>query len=321
MNRPGTGERNEASAGSALPWEGLIHLAFVYLIWGSTFLAIRLAVMPGAGFPPFILGATRLLTAGGLTLGVAALRRRRLLPSRQDLLILSLSGVLLWGIGNGAVNWAEQRADSGLAALVIGSAPVWTAAMEAMLDRRSPSWRLVAALLTAFAGVGLLVAPVFASGLQADVLSVAALLLGAVAWAAGTVLQRRRPVAVGTIASSAYQQLAGGLWLALLAFTIGEPAPQPTGAAWAAWLYLVLIGGLAFTSFVRALELLPVPLVLTHAYVNPVIAVFLGWLVLGEQVTVWTIGGAALVVLGVAGVFRERRRAGPAQVAPEKAPA
>jgi len=307
--------------GRALPWEGLVHLAFVYVIWGSTFLAIRVAVMPGAGFPPFTLGATRLLTAGGLLLGVAILRRQPIRPSRQDLLVLTASGVLLWGVGNGAVNWAEQRADSGLAALMIGSAPVWTAILEAVINRRAPTGRLIVWLLTAFAGVGLLVAPVFASGIQADVLSVVALLVGALAWAAGTVLQRRRPVAIGTVVSSAYQHLAGGLWLAGLAWALNEPPPQPTSAAWIAWVYLVIIGGLAFTSFVRALELLPVNVVLTHAYVNPVIAVFLGWLVLGEPVTLWTIGGAALVVLGVAGVFRERRRTGRLARAAESEPA
>lgn len=292
----------------ALPLEGLVHLGIVYLIWGSTFLGIRVAVREGAGFPPFTMGATRLtLAAAGLFL-LAFFRGRRLLPTGRELLVMVGSGFLLWGCGNGLVVWAEQRADSSLAALMIGSVPVWVALMDALLDRRAPTAQLLLSLAVGFGGIVLLAMPALRSGVKADIVSALALLLGAITWAAGTLLQGRNPVGVGMIVSSAYQHLTGGLWMALLTVVLAEPVATPSAQAWLAWLYLVVFGGLAFTSYVQVLQLLPVNVAMTHAYVNPLIAVFLGWLLLHEPITIWTLGGAACVLAGVAGVFRERRR-------------
>ena len=300
------GPESKGSAGQALPVEGLAHLGAVYLIWSSTYLAIRVTVRPGGGFPPFTMGATRLLLAGLLLLGIALLRRRKILPSAYDLATMAASGILLWGVANGLVVWAEQRADSGLAALIIGSVPIWAAVLDSLLDRRLPNARLFAALLLGFLGLGALAWPVLRSGVQADVISVATLMVAAFAWASGSVLQRRRKIGASLLVSSAYQHLAGGIWLAALVFLLDEPLAAPSTAAWAAWIYLVVFGGLAFTSFVQALKLLPISVTMTYAYVNPVIAVFLGWLILSESVTGWTVVGAALVLLGVAGVFHER---------------
>lgn len=305
------GERNP----QALPLEGLAHLAIVYLIWGSTFLGIRVAVREGAGFPPFTMGAARLsLAAGGLFL-LAFFRGRRLLPTPRELGVMVGAGFLLWGCGNGLVIWAEQRADSSLAALMIGSVPVWVALIDALLDRRAPTAQLLFSLALGFGGVVLLAMPALRSGVEADILSVSALLLGAITWSAGTLLQGRNPVGVSMIVSSAYQHLAGGLWMAILTVVLAEPVAEPTTQAWLAWLYLVVFGGLAFTSYVQVLQLLPVNVAMTHAYVNPVIAVILGWLLLREPITIWTVGGAALILAGVAGVFRERRSRSRGRVA------
>lgn len=290
----------------ALPLEGLAHLVAVYLIWGSTYLAIRVTVRPEGGFPPFTMGATRLLLAGLLLLCIALLRRRSILPSRRDLVTMAASGILLWGVANGLVVWAEQRADSGLAALIIGSVPIWAAVLDSLADRRLPTARLFGALLLGFLGLGTLAWPVLRSGVEADVISVGTLMVAAIAWASGSVLQRRRKIEASLMVSSAYQHLVGGAWLAVLVLLLNEPLARPTAAAWGAWLYLVLFGGLAFTSYVQALKLLPISVTMTYAYVNPVIAVFLGWLILSETITGWTIAGAVLVLLGVAGVFHER---------------
>lgn len=294
------------SSEQALPLEGLAHLGAVYLIWSSTYLAIRVTVRPGAGFPPFTMGATRLLLAGTLLLIFALVRRRDVRPSAKDLVTLAGSGILLWGVANGLVVWAEQRADSGLAALVIGSVPIWSAVLDALADRRLPSPRLFGALLLGFLGVASLAWPVLRDGVQADVVSVAALFGAAISWASGSVLQRRRGLDVSLTVSSGYQHLAGGAWLLLAVLVLDEPLATPTAAAWGAWIYLIIFGGLAFTSFVQTLRLLPISVAMTYAYVNPVIAVFLGWLILDEPVTGWTLAGAALVLLGVAGVFRDR---------------
>ncbi len=311
-----------SASSQPLSLAGLGYLGVVYLVWGSTYLAIRVAVREGSGFPPFAMGATRLPISGLFLLALAALRGRSLRLPREEWAVVLGSGALLWTAGNGLVAWAEQRADSGYAALVIGSVPLWVAMFEAALDRRAPSLSLLGALLVGFAGIGLLTLPVLQAGARADVLSVLALLGAAVAWSAGSLWQQRRPVSSSPMVSAGYQQLVGGLGLAPLSLAAGEPLPRPTEEAWAAWAYLVLFGSLAFFAYVQTLRLLPISVSMTYAYVNPVIAVMLGWLILDEPVTGWTLAGAALVLLGVAGVFRERyahravRRRVPASSAP-----
>lgn len=303
---PGPKPGNEKNT---LPWVGLLHLLVIYVVWGSTYLAIRVAVREGAGFPPFTLGALRLLVAGGLLMLGVAVARLPLRLSRQDFTVLVLSGILLWIGGNGLIMWAEQRADSGYAALLVSSTPIWVAVIEALLDRKMPSTLLIASLLTGFAGIGLLAGPVLFTGDPADALSVLALLVAPLSWGLGTMLMQRRPVRLNPFVTSGYQQLFGGLGFAVVAVALGEPAPTPTPEAWWAWGYLVVVGSLfAFTSFLLAVRMLPTSIVMTYAYVNPVVAVFLGWLILHEPVNVWTIAGTTLVLLGVAGVFRNQNR-------------
>ncbi len=286
---------------------GLGHLLVVYFVWGSTYLAIRLAVRDGAGFPPFYLGAMRVLAAGPLLLLWARMKSERIRPRPDEALVLFVSGILLWIGGNGAVMWAEQRADSGYAALLIGSLPIWVVVIEAIVDRRLPSRMLGFSLLVGFAGLGVLTVPVMAHGTRADLLSVVALLFAPISWGVGAVLLQRRPVALSPRASSGWQQLFGGAGFLLMAVIAGEPLPTPTPEAWAAWAYLVVFGSiLAFTSFIYALRLLPASISMTYAYVNPVIAILLGWLILSEAITVWTVAGTVLIMLGVMGAFRSR---------------
>lgn len=294
---------------SSLSTAGLLNLTVVYIVWGSTYLAIRVAVREGSGFPPFMMGAMRVILGGGLLLLWSGLSRKRIRLTRKELLLVAASGLLLWFGGNGLVVWAEQRAASGYAALVIAATPVWVALIEAVLDRRSPTFLLVASLAIGFAGIGILSAPLLRQSTRADVLSVGALLMAAVSWGTGSVLQSRNHVDLGPRVSSGYQQVFGGLGFLLAAVVFGEPLPTPTTQAWIAWVYLVVIGSVfAFTAYVQALRLLPTSVVMTYAYVNPVIAVVLGWLILREPITLWTICGAALVLLAVAGVFRDRMR-------------
>jgi drug/metabolite transporter (DMT)-like permease len=292
-----------------IPWVGLGYLLVVYVVWGSTYLAIRIAVREGAGFPPFTMGAMRILAAGALLLLWAAASGRPLRLTRRELLVLAGSGLLLWVGGNGLVVWAEQRAASSYAALLVSSAPVWVALLEAALDRRVPSALLVASLLVGLAGVALLAVPALAAGSTVDVASATALILAAVTWGLGSVLQRRQPVGVPPLVSAGYQLLFGAGGLALAALAAREPLPTPTPEAWGAWGYLVVAGSLlGFTSYVQVLRLLPTTVAMTYAYVNPVIAVLLGALILGEAITPWMLGGMALVLLGVAGVFHARYR-------------
>jgi drug/metabolite transporter (DMT)-like permease len=290
-----------------LPLAGLAHLGVLYVVWGSTYLGIRVAVGPGGGFPPFMLGAFRVGVAGLILLAVARLLGRSLAVGRQDLRRLALTGLLLWLGGNGLVTVAETRAESGYAALLVAATPLWVALMEAVLDRKRPSLRLVVALLIGLAGIAVLSAPSLMEGGAADPLSFLLLIAAGMLWGAGLLWQQRRPVALQPLATAAYQQVFGALGFVVLALVFGEPLPTPSTEAWLAWGYLTLFGSvLAFTSFVVVLRLLPASLVTTYAYVNPVIAVLLGALLLGERVTVWTVVGAVLVLIAVAGIFRER---------------
>jgi drug/metabolite transporter (DMT)-like permease len=289
----------------AVSWRGLMHLFIVYLVWSSTYLAIRVAVRPGAGFPPFALAAMRCLLAFPLLFVWAKARGLRVRPTRQELPVLAASGVLLWAFGNAFVVVAEQRVSSALAAILIASTPIWVALLESLIDKRPPSKLMAAALLVGFVGVGLIGYPAMRGGVRADAIAVAILLIAALSWGAGSLLQRRRPVGLDAMVSAAYQMLFGGLAVAILSFSFGEPMPNPTGTAWLGFAFLLVFGSLiSFTSFLKALHLLPTRLVFTYGYVNPVIAAFLGWLVLGERVAGPALAGAALVLLGVAGAFR-----------------
>ena len=286
---------------------GLLNLATVYVVWGSTYLAIRIAVRPEGGFPPFHLALFRVITAALVMFLWAALRRLRLRPTRRELVVLAGSGLLMWVGGNGLVTWAEQRADSGLAALVVAVMPIWGALIEAVLDRRLPSLKLAASLLIGFAGVGVLSWPVVRTGDTSDLWALTALLVAPLTWAVGSIWVARRRPDLSIQALSGWQHLLGGLGFVLVILLVGEDWSAPSGDAWWAWGYTTLFGSvIAFTAYVAVLRQLPVKVAMTYAYANPVIAVFLGWLVIAEPVTGWTLAGAALVMAGIAGVFNNR---------------
>ena len=285
---------------------GWFHLLVLYTVWSSTYLAIRVAVAEPGGFPPFTMAGMRTTAAAALVFLIAAARRQSFRVSWSDIGILATSGLFLWIGGNGLVTWAEQDAESGFAALVVGSMPIWTAVFESVLDRRLPSRHLVLSLIIGLIGVGLLTSPALAAPNPAPAL---ALLAAPMLWAVGALIQQRKRPDVPPLVSSGYQMLFASLGFVLLVVLLEEPAARPTQEAWFAWGYLVIFGSvLAFTSFVQALRLLPTNVVMTYAYVNPVLAAFLGWWLLGESITLWTVAGGALVLAGVAGVFNERYR-------------
>ena len=284
-------------------------MLLVYFVWGSTYLAIRVAVREGAGFPPFTMALMRVAVAGSILLFVAKLRGRSLHIRRREFRVLFGSGLLLWTGGNGLVTLAEQDANSGMAALIVATVPIWTAIISALVDRRWPSRGLIISLLIGFAGIGVLSFPVLRSGLQADILSTLLLIGSSISWAAGTIWQVRNPLPedFSVQVSAAYQMYAGGVGFVVLVLLTGEPLPTPTVQAWMAWGYLVVFGAvLAYTAFVSALRQLPTSVVMTYPYVNPVVALILGALILQEEITVWTLAGSSLILLGVAGVFRSR---------------
>jgi drug/metabolite transporter (DMT)-like permease len=254
------------------------------------------------------MAATRVIIASFLLLTWAVVAGKGLKVGRRELGVLFISGILLWVGGNGLVSWAERRAESGYSALLIAALPLWVAIMESIIDRRPPTFRLIAALLIGLAGVAVLNGPVILEGSDQDVFAAVALICAAILWGLGAIFQRRKALSLKPEVSSGYQQLFGGIGLVLASLLTGEPRPTPVSEAWVAWGYLVIFGSVfAFTSFVKALRLLPTNIVMTYAYVNPVVAVILGRLILKESITIWTIGGSVLIILGVMGVFHERR--------------
>lgn len=286
---------------------GLFHLLVVYIVWSSTYLAIRIAVSETGGFPPFFMGASRLVVAGIILLIIGKLGKNRIKPTPSEVRILTLSGLALWVGGNGLVMLAEQSADSGFAALLVSASPIWAAVMEWAITRKPPSFILLGSLLLGFLGVGVLMAPSLLSNNSTSLMAGAALILGSICWSVGSVYQARRPVGLAASVMSAYQHLFASLGFLLLALITGEPCPAPTTGAWLAWGYLIIFGSvLAFTSYLLTLRLLPLDIAMTYAYVNPVLALALGWWLLDETITSWTIAGAIMVVIGVVGVFKHK---------------
>lgn len=287
---------------------GLANLAVVYVVWSSTYLAIRVGVA-GGGFSPLAMGTVRLLTAGALLLGFALAKGLRVRLNLSELYVLSVTSILLWVICNGGVMWAEQHANSGFAALVLATSPIIVALLNYGLLRQKPSRLLLGALIFSFVGLGVLMTPSLLAGKSTDLAAGLVLILCASAWSAGTVFQSYHPLDLRVAVVSGYQHLIGGIIFGILMLAAQEPLPHPDLKAWSAMVYLIVFGSiLAFTAFVNALNLLPINITMTYSYVNPVLALFLGWWLLSEPVTGWTLLGAVMVILGVVGIFRDRAR-------------
>ena len=286
-----------------------MHLLIVYIVWGSTYLGIRVAVQEGSGFPPMIMSATRVF-AGSLILVALArfIQKQSLRLTKEEWVVLSVSGLALWWGGNGLVAIAEMTVPSGYAALIISCTPIWVAIIESVLDKKRPSFFLVISLLIGVAGIAVLNWPAIIAGNLNDLKGLFLLIIAGLSWGAGSIYQKRKNIHTTPEISSAVQQFTGGIALLITSFIISEPTMNPVPSAWWAWGYLIIFGSvIAFTSFVKALKLLPPNIVFTYAFVNPVVAVLLGFIILGEPITPWTFAGATLVLVGVLGVFKEQK--------------
>jgi len=274
--------------------------AAVYLIWGSTYLAIRLAIDT---VPPFVMAGTRFMIAGTL-LFLWARSRGAPAPTRRNWVGALIVGVLLLGSGNGAVVWSEQRVPSGLTALLVATVPVWTVVVEWVTgNRERPHGRTVIGLLVGLAGVALLVAPgEVAGGPRVDPVAALVLMGGSISWAIGSVYSRRAGLPGSPQLATA--MLCGGAALLVAATVSGELAAfRPsavTGRSLLAVLYLIVFGSLiGFSAFVWLLRVSTPARVSTYAYVNPAVAVLLGWALAGEPLSARTLLAALVIVAGV----------------------
>ena len=290
------------------PWIALI---IVYVAWGSTYLGIR--VMDRT-IPPFLGAGVRYVCAGTVLLAaVCAWRRRLPSVSWRELGSLALVSVLLLAAGNGGVTYAERHVPSGLAALLVASVPLWILVIRTLAGDR-PQRATLGGLAIGFIGVALLVAR---GGSQQHV-SVAQMLLvvaAAACWALGSWLSGRLPMPADASAGTAIEMLIGGVALVVVSPLSGERfsalSEHASADSLLALAYLALFGSiLAFTAYVWLLQHAPISQVSTYAYVNPVVAVALGALVLGERITAITLAGGAIIVLAVAVVIRSEAQRG-----------
>jgi len=305
------------AAGSG-PTRGRVALAFaaVYVLWGSTYLAIRFGVET---IPPFLMAGTRHLVAG-LLLYIWMRSRGTPRPSATHWRSAAIIGGLMLLGGNGLVTWAEQRVPSGLAALIVASVPIWMAVLEGFEKRARPGGAVIAGLLLGLAGIALLVAPGrFAGNGHVDPIGALALLTAALCWSVGSLYSRRVPLPASTFTATAMEMIAGGTWLWVAGLLFGEGSRLHLSAismrSAVSLVYLIFFGSLiGFTAYVWLLKATTAARVSTYAYVNPIVAVILGTLFAGEVITA-RVAIAALVIVGsVALIITSRSK--PARSAP-----
>ena len=305
MTKPLTSQPPDRRAPAALV---ALALGIVYVVWGSTYLAIRIVV---EDLPPMASASWRYLVAGLLLASILAARSgwRRLAVSRRELAGSAVVGLLLPALGNGLVTVGESHgAPSGIAALLVAAVPLWVIVYRAASGDRAPVRTTVGALL-GFAGLVVLVT---ATGIDGDVQIGACLVIvsASIFWSFGSWSMPRLSVPADAFVLTVYEMLFGSAFLLLFASLRGEhvlPAAAPLDA-WLAWTYLVTFGSVvAFTAYVWVLSVAPISLVATYAYVNPVVAVLLGWLILAEPVTPAILAGGAVVVAAVAVVVASER--------------
>lgn len=292
-------------------------LATIYLVWGSTYLAIALMVR---SIPPLLGGAVRFLAAGALLYAWVRLRRPGPGLSRRELGGAALVGTLLVLGGNGLVTVAERDVPSSLAALLIASEPLWVVLLRRATRERLPPSTLVG-VFTGFVGVGLLLAP----GQRPQGVGAVGLvlcLIAAMSWASGSFASSRMALPADPLRSTAMQMLLGGAATLLAAAAIGDfgalRLEEITPVSAGALAYLTLVGSVvAFSTYAWLLRNVPISTVSTYAYVNPVIAVALGWAILSEPVTATTLAGAAVIVCSVAFIMRREGTGSPESAPPE----
>ena len=283
--------------------------AALYIVWGSTYLAIRIGLE--SAMPPAVFAGLRLVPAGLLLLGFSALRGASLRVAFDEYRLIALVGILLLVGGMYSTFLSEQHIPSGLAALIVALLPLWVALAESVLpgmDR--PSARGYLGLVIGFAGLGVLVAPRLTglAGSPQELTGIAIQVFGTWLWTTGSILSKRHPVKADALVATGYEMLTAGAVLLAIGTVRGEWAGLAfTGSSLGALAYLIVFGScIAFTAFVWLLRHVPASKVMTYAYVNPVIAVFLGWaagsigLVQPEPVDGWVLAGMAIIVAGVA---------------------
>ncbi len=287
----------------------------IYVLWGTTFLAIRIAVLE---MPPLLAAGARFFIAGD-ALFCFMLARGQALPTARQWRNLLIIGLLMFVAEYGPLFWAEKYVPSGVASVLEATIPILTLALEMLVLRQQRfRWPMFLSTLIGFCGVGVLMLP--SAHERLALLPCAAILAGAVTWSLGSVLGRSLDLPRSKPLTAGAAMMLGGAILLALSAGFGEmhPFPHISMRAAMALLYLIVFGSLAgFTAFVWLLGRMPATRVASHAYVNPIVAVALGYFIAGETITLRTLVGAALVIAGVFLILRPERRQTPATISPE----
>jgi drug/metabolite transporter (DMT)-like permease len=300
------------SPASAPRWLVLAAFAAVYVLWGSTYLAIRYAIET---IPPFLMAGGRFLIAGGV-LYVWARWRGAARPERVHWRSAFIVGTLLLVLSNGAVTWAEQTVPSGITSLIVCTVPLWMVMLEwAFFGGGRPSPGVLAGVVLGLAGVIWLIGPGEITGAdRVDPAGAAALLAAPIAWGFGSLWSRQAILPKEPLLAIGMEMVAGGALLLLLGLATGElphlHIAQISARSYLGLFYLVIFGALiGFTAYLWLLRVATAASVSTHSFVNPVIAVLLGWAIAGEAVTGRTLLASAVIVAAVALITLSRRSA------------
>lgn len=297
-------------------------MGLIYLIWGSTFMCVRVAVH---SLPPFLLAGTRFFAAGVILFLWAYPQGDRkndpLGPAQLGSAFII--GVALLTFANGAMTWAMQYVPSGVTSLLVAMTPLWMALLDRIFFGQTIKWKVVIGLFLGFAGAALLITE--RKNVALELRGTLIVLAGTLSWATGSLYSRKAPLPKRPLVASGLELLSGGGVLLAIGFVLGEHHDLDLAAtppiALISLAYLILIGALVgFVCYTWLLRVAPTPLVATYAYVNPVIAVFLGWGFLGEALTPLTLLAGLIIIVAVALIITVQAPSLPARpAAPEQA--
>ncbi|MGZ6347169.1 MAG: EamA family transporter [Anaerolineales bacterium] len=287
-----------------------IAMLAIYLVWGSTYLAIRFAVET---IPPFIMAGTRYLLPA-LLLMVWRRLAGDPAPTRRQWLAGAIVGLFLLLGGNGLVSWAEQRVESGIAALIVGTVPIWMVIFDAILTRIRPRWQVIVGLLTGFGGIIFLIEPesLFGQNPRYDLLGIGILVLAAFLWAIGSIYSRDADLPRSPLLGTSIEMLAGSGGLFIASLVTGEwktfNVTAVSQQSLLGLLYLIVLGTLVgFVAYTWLLRNAPISLVSTYAYVNPLVAILLGSLLVQEPLN-WEVALATAIIIGSVILINSFRR-------------
>ena len=279
-------------------------LASVCFFWGTTYLGIRISI---ESFPPAVALSIRYLLSGSILL-TAALARGAHLPRGRELRVACLCGILILGIGNGSAFYAEQLIPSGLTSLFVTISPFWLVGLEALMGGERLHLPSIGGMFVGLAGAVLLLLPSAESSSGPVLIGFLIIQTGIVSWTLGSIYQRRQPSKAHPIVTGAIQQLAAGIAFVPIALASGPFHTEPTHRSIFALAYLVVFGTIVgYSSYIFAMDRLPVAIVSIYPYVNAVVAVFLGWLFFREPVGPREIAAMLIIFAGVAIMKRTAR--------------